>query len=480
MVSILPPKRSPVNLIGESLSKFGQNLPNTLEERFQKERGLGAITELEKSLGEAGGDINKILPALAKAVTMNPQLERSGIIEQYLNRMQKTNSTQPVANIIDQISGKKNPVGMQATQAAQAGFQNQQQPQQAQPPQQQQNQQLVEGGISRSQTQGFQQKAPSGIPGSLSIGKYIDFDLGELITPEQKSKIINQGVADGGDAQLIRQQIDDYNSGKINQNELLNSNVDKQSANVKRLFQYEDEINKRLDKQLPEDTPQAEKNVIHGIVRNKLAEPGVESFTEAYQDAIQEINGFRKLNENYSNSIPEADMYGIPEGKDETLRNSAKPIMKLDPQAYDVLEEDYVLKGHSPITPAKILKPLPKPMAAHLSKAGDYNKYIYPMFSGFGMNENAMQRNIDYAQENQQKEIPELAKGLRGTWDKELSVLNIYADLKAKGWMRPNITTLLDDVADLFTPRQKADRALLNNELRVPARYLGFFGGNEE
>ena len=102
------------------------------------------------------------------------------------------------------------------------------------------------------------------------------------------------------------------------------------------------------------------------------------------------------------------------------------------------------------------------------------------MFSGFGMNENAMQRNIDYAQENQQKEIPELAKGLRGTWDKELSVLNIYADLKAKGWMRPNITTLLDDVADLFTPRQKADRALLNNELRVPARYLGFFGGNEE
>ncbi len=84
MVSVLPPQISPFQAIGKSMSELGRNTPQLLENRYQRQQGLGAIDQLQEALGAAGGDINKILPALAKAYTLNPGLERSGLGQQYL------------------------------------------------------------------------------------------------------------------------------------------------------------------------------------------------------------------------------------------------------------------------------------------------------------------------------------------------------------------------------------------------------------
>jgi len=87
MVSILPNQRTPFDVIGQDVGKALQGvLPGAVQQGFQRGQGLGAIDQLQEALGAAGGDINKILPALAKAYTMNPGLERSGLGQQYLQQ----------------------------------------------------------------------------------------------------------------------------------------------------------------------------------------------------------------------------------------------------------------------------------------------------------------------------------------------------------------------------------------------------------
>ncbi len=80
MVSILPSARSPWDLIGASIGQgLQQTLPNAVSQGYQRGQGLGAIDQLQQQLQAAGGDISKMLPALAKAYTLNPNLERSGL-----------------------------------------------------------------------------------------------------------------------------------------------------------------------------------------------------------------------------------------------------------------------------------------------------------------------------------------------------------------------------------------------------------------
>jgi len=79
MVSVLPPKRGFVNAISDAMSQFGANAPQLLEERFQTQRGLSAIDQLQKDLAASGGDMTKMLPALMRAQTLNKAMERSGL-----------------------------------------------------------------------------------------------------------------------------------------------------------------------------------------------------------------------------------------------------------------------------------------------------------------------------------------------------------------------------------------------------------------
>jgi hypothetical protein len=82
MTTILPPGGGPWSLIGQQIGQsLNQNLPPIIQQRQQRERGYSAIDRLQKDLQGAGGDISKILPAIARAYTDNPNLERSGLAQ---------------------------------------------------------------------------------------------------------------------------------------------------------------------------------------------------------------------------------------------------------------------------------------------------------------------------------------------------------------------------------------------------------------
>lgn len=67
MVSILPQKKSPFQLIGDAMSQFGQNAPQLLEERYKTQRGLSALEKAEKAL--TAGQID---PATGQRRDLNP------------------------------------------------------------------------------------------------------------------------------------------------------------------------------------------------------------------------------------------------------------------------------------------------------------------------------------------------------------------------------------------------------------------------
>lgn len=82
MTTILPTARSSADAIFEQLGHgLSQTLPQAAQQRSQRETGLNAIDQLQQQLKDANGDINKILPAYARAMTLNPNLERSGLLE---------------------------------------------------------------------------------------------------------------------------------------------------------------------------------------------------------------------------------------------------------------------------------------------------------------------------------------------------------------------------------------------------------------
>ena len=154
------------------------------------------------------------------------------------------------------------------------------------------------------------------------------------------------------------------------------------------------------------------------------------------------------------------------------LRGPGHALMKKDPLAYNMLESAYIQKGHSPITPAQILKPLPKQVKGVLSQAEDFKDLIYPSYSTSELTPGLMERNIEIANRGQIQQIPKISNELRKDWDKELSLLNIYTELRKKGWSLHNIDSVLDDVSDLFGERQQAERNMLNENIRIPTRYL--------
>ena len=95
MTTILPQNRSSWDVIGSQIGQnISQNLPGAVQQGFQRQTGMNAIDQLQQELSAAGGDINKMMPAIARAYTANPNLERSGIAEHAL-RGAKTNAAFP-------------------------------------------------------------------------------------------------------------------------------------------------------------------------------------------------------------------------------------------------------------------------------------------------------------------------------------------------------------------------------------------------
>lgn len=95
MTTILPAARTPWQVIDQAIgNQISQNLPGAIQQGYQRGQGLGAIDRLQSELQGANGDISKILPAIARAYTLNPSLERSGIAEKFIPLVQRQQGAQ--------------------------------------------------------------------------------------------------------------------------------------------------------------------------------------------------------------------------------------------------------------------------------------------------------------------------------------------------------------------------------------------------
>lgn len=105
MVSILPNARNPWDVISSAIGQnINQNLPQAVQKGFERQQGLNAIEQLQNELQNANGDFTQMLPALARAYTLNPSLERSGLGQTFLqqsklNRAFGPSSTNAVPSI---------------------------------------------------------------------------------------------------------------------------------------------------------------------------------------------------------------------------------------------------------------------------------------------------------------------------------------------------------------------------------------------
>jgi hypothetical protein len=457
MVSILPAARSSWDVIGQQIGhSLDQNLPGIIQQRQQRERGQSALDRADKEIQQANGDPYKIALAFARVGADVPGLDRSlGPLMQIAMQRAQASRSPTVAD----ITGKQNlPSFMEGSFQQQPGGQT---------PQAIPGQGNIAPQAQEKPSTPFVNAAP------IQLGSYLPYNLQGQISPEQRANILDDVKRAGGDVDFTKQQIDEYNQGNISLTDLANANVDKQAAQVQRQLGFEDKIKQRIDKQLPKDTPESEKNIYYNLINKELAKGKYPDFTSAWQSISNKVDNFRKTYENYVNSIPEGDFMGLSKDAERTYRGSAQPLLKTDPLAYNAIEDAFVKKGNSIVTPAKILKPLPQNVEKIADSAGDYRKLLYPGFSFFHeVTEDEMSRNIDKAQSEQKDEIPKLSNQLGKAWNEDISLINLYSDLKAKGWMTDNIASLFDSLSDRFSPQQQKERTQLNEAPRIPIRYL--------
>src|SRR6185295_3788510 len=177
MVSILPPQRHQFSGIIDAMKQFGQHAPQLLEERYQTQRGLSAIDQLQKDLAASGGDMTKVLPAVAKAVSLNPNLQKSGYVEHALQMANNLNSQK-----IPCPGDQEGPFQTPSSQSL-PGFM--QQPGQEQQP--------IENKFFPTNQPGGE--GPGHLAQTATSGK-----VEPLLTPPQKSQAIKKRVNDAREA----------------------------------------------------------------------------------------------------------------------------------------------------------------------------------------------------------------------------------------------------------------------------------------
>ena len=144
---------------------------------------------------------------------------------------------------------------------------------------QRQGNQLSAEDLQRALGQISGQAAPSQAPTSAqpstgkeltqTLGQYIPLDIGDLISPEEKSNIISKVHRSGGDVNFAKSQIDDYNRGKIDFNELQNSQVDKLASQRSRQRKMEEDLRGFVDRQYENDA-ESDKNIYYDILKREI------------------------------------------------------------------------------------------------------------------------------------------------------------------------------------------------------------------
>ena len=383
-------------------------------------------------------------------------------------------------------------IQMQAYGASPTGQQEQPgQPQPVMESQQATQQQVQPGGMAepllrqmglptqQTQTPTGTQKAPETGVG-IELGTFVPQDIGAYIDPKQAAAIIKKVGKNGGDPNITKGLINEYNKGLIDYNTLLNSNVDKRSAQIQKQLALEEKAKSFIDNQLSADIPDARKNIYYNLLKKEL--PNHEDLTSAYQAITSKIQNFEEQVKNIPNSIPEVPdigmgikgvPYGLGDGVEKTIQSTAKNLLKTDPLAYPILENMFKSKGHSITQAAKTLMPLPAKVEGIVKSAKDYRGEIYP--KNMGITDNQMISRIQDAKESQTKEGKKLASNLSRNWSDEVSVLNIYTDLKSKGWFLPEIHGLFEELEKNgvnFSDLQQTQITQLGDNPQIPLKYL--------
>jgi hypothetical protein len=312
---------------------------------------------------------------------------------------------------------------------------------------------------------------PENLP-PLSLGEYIPVDVGNYIGPEAQRKIIEDVAIRGGDPSLVKERIRDYNQGLINYNELINSNVDKKSAQMQRQLGLEKQVKGFIDSQLSPDIPEARKNIYYDIMKKELANSP--DLTTAYQKASPKIQSFEKQVKEFPSKIPEAGSFdiGMNQSTKGMLRNISKNMMDIDPLAYPILEQMLVQKGHPITDVAEILNPLPNNVSSIVNKAQDYRPVVY---TNNTLSENAMIKSLDNTINEQMKSAPNIAKDLQKNWSEKLSLINVYTELQKKAWFPQAIHEVFNELKNSGVPmsaQQEAEIVQLGQRPQITVQKL--------
>lgn len=95
MVSILPGDRSGLEQLGRYVGGGMQNALPQQYENMKYQRGQDAITKLQQSMKNPGQDQGDVLAELARAISANPNLERSGLAE-YIGKLAQSKAAQGI------------------------------------------------------------------------------------------------------------------------------------------------------------------------------------------------------------------------------------------------------------------------------------------------------------------------------------------------------------------------------------------------
>lgn len=452
MVTIIPPRTNVGTQIGQSLGQgLAQSMSQAAQQQYQRGQLQQALNQARSAASQPGAKPVDVLLSLMQAGAGIPGSERYiGQIAPLLLQQAQANVTPTLQDIKGSQLGSSGAAPSPGQPIGQVPVQQQVQGQ--------------EGGI-----------LPQGK--GIQLGNYLPYNLGDQISPEQAGSILDQVRRIGGDVDFARQQIRDYNAGKIGQTDLANANVDKEAAQLQRQLAMEKNVKSFLDEQLPNDTPEPKKNLYYNLMTREL--PHSKDFTTAYQKVVKDIQNFDKLEKNWIGSIPEADFLGLSNTKKNQLRSTAQPLLKTDPLAYNILEEAMKQKGHSIVEVAKTLKPETPDLRNILSKTEDFRELIYPgakgikpTFKGYGMSDKDMLKNIDIAQKQQSASANKIADQLSSIWSDDISLINIYTELSKKGWFPEQIREIFDQISENFNSQQQVEFSQLNQHPQIPARYI--------
>lgn len=251
MVQILPPKKD----VGQSIAKgFSEGFLGSFQPAAQQEYQRGRIQQALSGLENIPDDASpqQVMSTLIKATAGIPGAEKyvGQLAPILLERQRAKQAPQPQDIIPGGIS-------------AQGQAPNFQQPQQ----------QMMGGQIGAQGNAPQPQNYANPVleqGENIQLGSYLPYDLGSQISPEKRLKIIDDVKRAGGDVEFAKQQIDDYNAGKISQTDLANANVDKQTAQQQRQIAQEAQIAQYLGPKLPADIDEPTKVLYQNMMAKEL------------------------------------------------------------------------------------------------------------------------------------------------------------------------------------------------------------------